>query len=921
MRKDIDFVGISNQPSDYNAQDGVMASLVNLIPENGELHSVAPCTTLCSIVTGFSLLYIHRGENYTNYIFGKTNETYSTHTDIYYISEDEITSSESPLTPQNLIGELSGTDVKMTSVGNTLVTYWDSNKNYFLFDNIEKKYIDLGNGIPEIELKFGLTCEETPNPYIFTNDDNENELISKSTLIDLHTNYDDENWKNEDIQRNVEQQLCAIANKYIADKVTEPGKFLYPFLVRYAIRMYDNSLTMHSIPVLMIPSTAVAPILIKRQIPDDDNSKRKYRAAGYPCFLDVEMLNFKKDIIDKYGDIINSIDIFVSAPIYTYKQSGKTNEELRNKPYMESEISTLYNWHTFARTIVKKGDISEYGLLRDKNWAALSNETQYHAFTLPEYSINDVYKNIEECSTFYLLHSIKFIKTDMEKMNGKNYVIRPISGYLASLINKEVMTDDYDSHDRFFGKYAFVYNSRLNLANIRKYPFNSWNTAILSSDTLDTAGQTTGLEDRNGDIHNYTVVWEINTSQKKIVQQSQGNDRNGICGNYLYNPNAQTVRAYILRTKSTQRQLAIVDLKTHEYLNGAVAFTGFLGPEFKDYKEGDIPELTSNNYTDSPNVIYTSEVNNPFYFPVTGINTVGLGEILGICSTTKALSEGQFGQFPLYAFTDEGVWALAISSTGEYTNVSPISRDVCNNPKSITQIDNAIIFSTARGLLLLSGSETSCITLALEGKPFDADGNNLRGFDDIKEMVGLQDVTIPDIRDFLKDAYIAYDYPRQRILVYSASESLAYAYSLRSNQWGQVEDQGVAKIINSYPDAIAQTEDNNGSKLINISLPDKGKAINGLAITRPISLGMPNILKTINVIYGRGDSMGIAVYGSRDFKNWMFIGSGIDNRVANMHGSPFKAFRFVIISKAMQLESCIKGLSLEYLPKDDNRIR
>lgn len=918
MRKDIDFVGISNQPSDYNTQDGVMASLVNLIPENGELHSVAPGTTLCSIKTGFSLLYIHRGENYTNYIFGKQNETYPRHTDIYYIGEDKITSPESTLSPQNLIGVLSSNDIKMTSIGNTLVAYWDSNKNYFLFDNIEDKYIDLGNGIPEIELKFGLTCEETP--IDMSNDDNENELISKSTLIDLRTNYDDENWENEDIQRNVEQQLCAIANKYIADKVTEPGKFLYPFLVRYAIRMYDNSLTRHSIPVLMIPSTAVAPILIDRQIPDDDNSKRKYRAAGYPCFLDVEILNYEKDIIDKYGDIINSIDIFVSAPIYTYKQSGKTNEELKDKPYMENEISTLFHWHTFARTIINNGYTTTYETLRDKNWAAFSNTTQYHAFELPEYSITDVYKNIEECSTFYLLHSIKFTDTDMEKMNKKNYVIRPMSGYMSSLLNKEVMTDDYDSHDIFSGKYAFIYNSRLNLANIRKYPFNAWDTAMLSSDTVDTTGQETGLGDRDGDKYLYTVVWEINTSQKKIVQKSQTYDnRNGLCGNYLYNPNVQTVRAYILRTKGTQRQLAIVDLKSHEYLNGAVAFTGFLGPEFKDYKEEDVPALTENNYIDSPNTIYTSEVNNPFYFPVTGINTVGLGDILGICSTTKALSEGQFGQFPLYAFTDEGVWALAISSTGEYTNVSPISRDVCNNPKSITQIDNAIIFSTARGLLLLSGSETNCITLPLEGKPFD--GNNLQGFDDIKEMVGLQDVSIPDIRDSLKDAYIAYDYPRQRILVYSASESLAYAYSLRSNQWGQVEDQGVAKIINSYPDAIAQTEDNNGSKLINISLPDKGKTINGLAITRPITLGMPNILKTINVIYGRGDSMGIAVYGSRDFKKWMFIGSGLDNRVANMHGSPFKAFRFVIISKAMQLESCIKGLSLEYLPKDDNRIR
>ena len=115
--------------------------------------------------------------------------------------------------------------------------------------------------------------------------------------------------------------------------------------------------------------------------------------------------NYEKDIIDKYGDIINSIDIFVSAPIYTYKQSGKTNEELKDKPYMENEISTLFNWHTFARTIINNGNITTYEQLRDKNWAAFSNTTQYNAFELPEYSITDVYKNIEECSTFYLLHS------------------------------------------------------------------------------------------------------------------------------------------------------------------------------------------------------------------------------------------------------------------------------------------------------------------------------------------------------------------------------------------------------------------------------------------------------------------------------------------------------------------------------------
>ena len=113
---------------------------------------------------------------------------------------------------------------------------------------------------------------------------------------------------------------------------------------------------------------------------------------------------------------------------------------------------------------------------------------------------------------------------------------------------------------------------------------------------------------------------------------------------------------------------------------------------------------------DLPNKIYTSEINNPFHFPVLGINTIGTGTILGISSAVKALSEGQFGQFPLYAFTSEGVWALEVSNTGSYSARQPVTREVCINTNSITQIDNAVLFATNRGIMLISGSTAQCIS-------------------------------------------------------------------------------------------------------------------------------------------------------------------------------------------------------------------
>ena len=91
---------------------------------------------------------------------------------------------------------------------------------------------------------------------------------------------------------------------------------------------------------------------------------------------------------------------------------------------------------------------------------------------------------------------------------------------------------------------------------------------------------------------------------------------------------------------------------------------------------------------------------------------------MGISTAAKALSQGQFGQFPLYAFTDEGVWALEVNSSGGYSAKQPITRDVCISSDSITQIDTAVLFATDRGIMEISGSQTQCLTDIINGNDF-----------------------------------------------------------------------------------------------------------------------------------------------------------------------------------------------------------
>ena len=113
---------------------------------------------------------------------------------------------------------------------------------------------------------------------------------------------------------------------------------------------------------------------------------------------------------------------------------------------------------------------------------------------------------------------------------------------------------------------------------------------------------------------------------------------------FLYYPNVNAYKAVIVSWYGFPSCYE-VQLEQHGFLNGAFYFAGWDNPGMS----GSMPSASSNadRTIDIPNKIYTSEVNNPFVFPVLGINTVGTGEIKGICSAAKALSEGQFGQFPL----------------------------------------------------------------------------------------------------------------------------------------------------------------------------------------------------------------------------------------------------------------------------------
>ncbi|MDY3876742.1 MAG: hypothetical protein SOZ60_04930, partial [Prevotella sp.] len=525
--------------------------------------------------------------------------------------------------------------------------------------------------------------------------------------------------------------------------------------------------------------------------------------------------------------------------------------------------------------------------------------------------------------------------------------------YLQSLVTREVMTDDYLTHDQLHADYSFVYNSRLNLSGLKRKPFTGYLAQSMfaycngrynwqpNGSTLNISMAAFSTDDysimvyikENGqeyavasDDRFYGMGMQLFCSSEMVSTSGSTQTREKSkhsWGCYVFYPNPNAYKMVIYNFNDA---CYAIDLKQHEFLNGAFAVLDYELVREKNFTSlpSVYPSHEDNNFPiEIANKIYTSEVNNPFYFPVLGINTVGTGEIKGICSAAKALSEGQFGQFPLYAFTSEGVWALEVSSTGTYSAKQPITRDVCINPDGITQLDSAVLFPTDRGIMLISGSQTQCISEAINSEcPFDA--LRLPGFDKLHTMLGHEPATdkcLPTLSftKFLKQCRMLYDYVHQRVIVYAPGITYAYVFSLKTNQWGMMFSN-IASHLNSYPDALAMDTKN---AVLNFSVPVTD-TVKCLYVTRPLKLEAANVLKTVASVIQRGlfrkGNVSTALYGSRDLQNWHLVWSSKDHYLQGFRGSPYKYFRIAGVATLSPDEN-IYGASVEFTPRQTNKPR
>lgn len=945
MIKDIKYNGYTAQPSDYECPDGDLAASLNLICEDGEIKPVPQPLPELTNALGLKPILIHQTASFNHYILIDASSN------LYWLDYRDVDADTHTAPDDKFIPiDHSFADCSILHsciIGNFIVLATSLGMFYILWSPEESKYLPLGSRMPEINIEFALFSQNQAaqgHRFEFSIEDTDGKYTEalKKLVFGDSTNPRIP-WRPSEtntIQAIKSISNCVIGafNKYVADNIAQ-NMFIQPFFIRYAYRLFDGSNTLLSPPVLMMPHSRAPRIKIEKMEHSGSSLVCDNTIRCTPTELAFRILSLNLAELKKWKSIITHVDFFATPQITSYNQESDLGVAHRvlddNTRFSHSGAcitsDTRGEEENAHRHYPNSDSSPSNSFYKPRANCEILESAEDSGFWELDYKPRkEIEADITSSFLFYQIASFDFD----EIMEMTNFSKVNIEGKaLKSLTSRKTLEEDLYSHDTLVPEYLYPYNGRLSVASLQRSPFEGFPIRTMCQ-YVQTKNNTSECSFSKIDVY-----VKIKSSDKtRWVNASSPENSSSDLSPYTYDSIAANFPRWLFYPDSNATEIIIsvddgywrLPLSKHEFLNGAYWFRG-IGSDSPEKTEGPVPsEVTSgnsNNLSAIPmeNRVFNSEINNPLLFPVKGMVSVGVGSIYGICSAAKALSQGQFGQFPLYAFSSEGVWAISIAADGLFSARQPITRDVILDNTRPLQLDSAVLFATKRGIMLISGSQTQCVSDIINTKkPFDV--RQLYAIPKLYAMLGHGPVSdkgasLPSVSflEFIEQCGMLYDYIHQRVIVFNPAYSYAYVFSLKSKQWGMMYST-IKAGINSYPEALAVDTD---GALLSFSDID-GVHEKGLLVTRPLKLDAPDVLKTVDTIIQRGffqkGHVQSVLYGSRDLFSWHLVWSSKDHYLRGFRGTPYKYFRIALLCDLSDGES-IYGASLQFTPRQINQPR
>lgn len=719
--------------------------------------------------------------------------------------------------------------------------------------------------------------------------------------------------------------LMGIANDYIASAMSDKSRFVMPFFARVGLRLYDGTISRLSVPILLVPNSAATPSII---VAGDSAGNYPGIAFACQCALQYEITPDTLSNLLAWKDLIQSLVICVSAPIYTYNE-GYTYES--DKVNIRSERMVVVSGHaayldgmgfTVSRIAPTSSDAStSAAVYKTQTINSLLSESSLvpagtvRRILLPEFDADDVRAHYTETSSFYVLEEIS-----IDRLKSGWNTIDTAGKDLRNVYSWEVVPDDTRSHDKVSSSVMFSYNSRLHLADVTERVWRGNPVAYM-----------TGYEQDPSSTSTFAIRAIVSISENgKTVKADTGWGAEMQVGSpywfYYPNSNATSAQIFIRRSEDEQTYYSKADvvLTPHKLLDGAYWWESYGYLRVVECTEEEATKEVVDDTLNWPNKLYVSDTDNPWSFPVTQRISVGTGQILDLATTATALSQNPYGRSVLQAFCSDGIWELETSDTGKYLSKNPTSRDVISRANSAVMLDGAIAFPTSQGLKVLSSQGVRQLSDVIDGyNTRESDPDISEPLASFSALLGAESPLVKDssiFREILVDAFLAYDYTYQSVHVFTG-ESWNYVFNFESGEWSvQNQPYVVTSVVTDYPNVYLCTQ---GGQVYTYRYSDSTSDITrtksvGYALTRPLSMDNPLSrkmlydLRTIGQYATDGSLSRIAVFASNDLLSW--------HPVRSLKGFSSKYYRLLIMSCLSELDT-LKGVALQFVERYKGKMR
>ena len=903
----IGYKGMSSVPSDYLCEDGDMKLAVDAEMRDGSYHATKVPKDSCFHVDGFYPKFYHEPSDGKKYFIGLRHDGDKWVLAAYDKDGEKVEIENAPEADEE------GTFGNFCAMGNLVCFTLDKKIVSLQYKNFYYKYIDILK--KPIGIKFGAKLEyyndgdrkvssPTKGKYVFI-DQLKNLSFAKLTgefknnLYYCPTSFTDDNLKSED-------KVFSVFNTELAQNLST-CKFMFPVILKYAVKLYSGEYINVSPPILIFPFRDNTGLYVNRYSTE--------ASTLTSVWLSYDAYSIYYSVSDKYisaiqelnslGNIVESIDIFITKQIC----------DIRTDHVVSYEYSRLD--------------------------AIIDGVNKYWTINYPRFIKNNSYDQLYKQSNFYLIKSIKLNEFTESYENGNTYFpLLKVDGndeiILSSLEQQKVLSFSSYSNTYIYAENLNMYNSRLLAINVYSNNADIWPIDILCPPVLKFGDDNTEITEESERIPSRFLrknIYVESDGYRKIALSISNNTNNTNCvlhnaGLYIplyfeYPCDGYGVFYYVAKGRGT----GCIALNRSNLRSASYYFfgsKGLMADGILNAEENDIPRKEY-LFVKHPNLIKASNVNDPFTFKDGNSCECGKGSVMAVASMSAPTSQGQFGQYPLFAFCTDGIYAIGIGSDGTIQNCSPYSMDILAGEEALANVGRDIVFASKAGVMSIGEEGRSLLLPAIKEELYGYDNERQKTF--VSKVLTDMGVPLPDTTNvytyITNGVRMAYDYQHGRVILYNPNYGYSYVLDAQSKSWSIMTKQ-FKDNLNPVAECLMVAPD--GQTLHDYSTDEVVEKHGAFLMTRPFKMDAANVMKTIHSLIQRGnlrskDAVQQALYGSRDLVNWMPVWSSKDIYLRGFRGTGYKYFRLLVFLPEMTQNDGIDGATISYLPRETDQQR